>query len=343
MDKIHIFCVGSYFHVIVAKSVIEAQNIPLDNVYFITSRSVQLPPCYSDKLLYDETYLGTWERIKYAKRNGKKLKSILEGKKVAGYFTFQGVFPFFKFFDEYNWLEEGFAAYGTEIGIDKNRNVIIRELLISCLLFIMLPFAGKYIRGIVFGSRFGSPIPIKTTFYRLTDKVYNNLLFDKSTVVTIPVSEKPLKQSMIHDSIIVVMDRLTSTGRNFEVNTYLRVMVEFMKTIDIKGKKVYLKLHPADYKYKEAKDMIEKSLGFLNYELIIDEGLEDIASSNNRNIFVGNHSTVLFYAPILGHTNRSICCVKMLANADDKYMKFMDIWGGLDKFCELYGIYVECR
>lgn len=335
--EIHLFYIGSYLHLIVADGIITMKQLPLEDVFFVTYRGVKLPSCYADNLLYDESKTRS---SRFVIKNFFWLKRLLKGKKVCGYFPFQGQFPVMKYYDRYIFFEEGLSAYESSMEYSRcNKEVFFKVLLKKILLY---PFLGRKINGILNGRLNGSPFPIECTLVGLSDQSYKNVVIDNCGHETIQVSRRPLNKSSIHDSVIIVMDSTHATDRMESVDNYLTILSDVIKGIDINSRKVYLKLHPDNFKDMDAAlELIKKYLGFLNFN-VIDESLEDIALCNQNNLFIGTHSTALFYAPIFGDTNRAISFSRIYANRDAVYAKWLLPWGGIEGFLSLFKQHIEC-
>lgn len=335
--EIHLFYIGSYLHLIVADGIISKKQLPLEDVLFVTYRGVKLPSCYADNLLYDESKIRA---SRFVIKNFLWLKRKLKRRRVCGYFPFQGQFPVMKYYDRYVFFEEGLSAYESSMEYSRcNKEVFFKILLKKILLY---PFIGRKINGILNGRLNGSPFPINCTLVGLSDQSYKNVVIDNCKHETIPVSSRPLNKSSIHDSVIIVMDSTHATDRMESVDNYLTILSEVIKGIDINSKKVYLKLHPDNFKDMDAAlDQIKNYIGFINFN-VIDESLEDIALSNQNNLFIGTHSTALFYAPIFGNTNRAVSFSRIYASRDAVYANWLLPWGGIDGFLTLFKQHIEC-
>lgn len=336
-DKIHLFYLGSNSHIIVADGIIKEKELPLDSVYFITYRGVKLPPCYKDNLLYDETIITN--RKKFFIRNYCKLTKIFKGRPVCAYLPFQQEFPFMKFFDEYVFFEEGLSAYDCCLDFKFNKrryfSILLKSLLIT-------PFFNKKIRALFNGRLNGSPFSFDCTLAGLTENSYKNVAINNCKHETIHFTNRPLNPSPIKDSVIIVMDSTHATDRMDSADNYLQILSDVLRDQNFGSRDVYLKLHPDNCKDSEAAvELIKKYINFIDFKLI-DESLEDIALSNQNNIFFGNHSTILFYAPIFGKSNKSISFARINAKRDVTYVKFLQRWGGVKGALALFEQQIEC-
>lgn len=337
---IHLFYIESYFHLLVVDQIIRAKALSLDECYFVTERGTKLPEIYREHLVYDGTREGLFSRIKHY--YGGKLKlNMFKKKEIFAYLPFQFYFPTKLYFAKYVFFEEGFSAYSSRQLPEtdrKNKHSIIKEWIIR----LTLPFARKNVKGIVGGISCVSNRPFKTTLYRLSDEAYYCLEDKKElTLETVKAPNRPFVPSVIKNSMIVVMDRLTAQGRPFDDKVYLEVLHQTIEKICDPQMKMYVKLHPADSNNNEASNRIIKTLSLFSPELITDN-LENLAVCNQNNLFLGSNSTILFYAPILGNSNHSISFARQLAERDPKYLTFLQKWGTGGRFYELFSRRVKC-
>ena len=334
---IHLFYLRSYSHLIVADGIIKQKGLPLDSVYFVLFRGVKLPPCYEKNLLYDESGIVNWR--KFFMQNYFKLNRLFKDKKVCGYLPFQGEFPVIKFFDEYVFFEEGISAYDVSFDYTRFNKKLYLKLLVQYAL--IRPFVKKNLIGLYNGRLNGSPFSFECTLVGLTKESYKNVTIEKCKREIINITAKPLNPSGIKDSVIIVMDSTRASDRMDSADGYLRILSNVLKKIKFESRKVYLKLHPDNFRDMEvALDMIRNYIGFVDFS-VIDESLEDIAQSNQNNIFIGNHSTILFYAPILGSSNKSISFMRIQAEQDKGYLKFLQRWGGVEGYMSLFKDKIE--
>jgi hypothetical protein len=175
----------------------------------------------------------------------------------------------------------------------------------------------------------------------LTKESYMNVTIEKCKREIVDFSEKPLNMSSIKDSVIIVMDSTRASDRMDSADGYLRILSNVLKKLKFESRKVYLKLHPDNFRDMEvALDMIRKHIDFIDFS-VIDESLENIAQSNQNNIFIGNNSTILFYAPILGSSNKSISFMRIQAEQDKLYMKSLQRWGGVEGYISIFKDKIE--
>ncbi len=334
---IHLFYLRSYSHLVVADGIIKHKGLPLDSVFFVLFRGVKLPPCYEKNLLYDESGILNWR--KFFMQNYFKLNRLFKDKKVCCYLPFQGEFPVIKFFDEYVFFEEGISAYDASFDYTRFNKKKYFKLLVKYTL--IRPFIRKNLIGLYNGRENGSPFSFECTLVGLTKESYKNVTIDKCKREIISFSGNPLNVSSIKDSVIIVMDSTRASDRMDSADIYLRTLSNALKNLKFESRKFYLKLHPDNFRDMEAAlDMIKNYIGFIDYS-VIDESLENIALSNQNNIFIGNHSTILFYAPIFGSSNKSISFMRIQAEQDKLYSRFLQRWGGVEGYISLFKDKIE--
>lgn len=338
MEIIYLFYIGSYSHLIVSDAIINEKHLPLGKVLFVTYRGVKLPKCYEGNLLYDETNIGS--RVKFFFKNYRRFKLLTRKKIVRAYLPFQQEFPVFKLFDEYYFFEEGLSAYDTSLNFSVfNRK---RFLKLTFKQHLLALFFDKNMRGLYNGITNGSPFSFECTLVGLTKESYKNILLDNCHYEMVQFTGKPLNKSEIKNSVIIVMDSTHASDRMNSADNYLQILSDVLKNYDFKSRDIFLKLHPDNYRDKaEALSLIKKYLNFIEFEEI-DESLEDIALSNQNNTFIGNHSTILFYAPIYGNSNESISLARITAERDSTYCKWVKRWGGIDGLINLIQKEVHC-
>lgn len=338
MDTINLFYVGSYSHLIVADAIISEKHLPLDKVLFVTYRGVKLPECYVNRLLFDESIISG--RLIFFIKNFRKLNRVVKGKKIFGYFPFQQEFPVLKFFSEYFFFEEGLSAYDSSL----NFNVFDRKRFIKQTIKqkIISLFLNRNLSGLYNGRNNGSPFSFGCTLVGLTKESYQFVQINDCSHEVVHFTGKPLKQSSIKNSVIIVMDSTHASDRMESADNYLKILSDVLKEYDFKSKNIYLKLHPDNFgDIDNAIKFIKSYLHFIDFT-IIDESLEDIALSNQHNTFIGNHSTILFYAPIYGDTNKSVSIARITAERDSVYSNWIKRWGGIDGLMSLFKKQVNC-
>ena len=339
MRRIHLFYIQSNFHLIVSKGIIEKLGLSKNDVYYIVQRKITLPK--ESKVLFDESGKGFSERIRFYLRNRRILKEILGGNQVCAYFPFDFFFNTLKFYDSYSFYEEGLSSYATK-QVDGGARRYISTILKTLMIILLFPFASSNIKGFLVESINTRQLPKKKTdLYICGDNAYNKINHQLVHKVVLP-SYSSVHLSKINNSTILVLDRQSSQGRPYNLENYYEALKEMLSKYEL-NKTVYIKFHPADINDTGSKLIIEQLLKEFNYRISIFEGsLEDIAAANQNNTFVGSNSTILYYAPIFGNTNKSVSFVSLLAKRDDKYREFLKMWGGEDAFREMFSHNVEC-
>lgn len=344
MKELHLFYVESNFHLIIAEGFIENEDIKKADCLFVTHRGVRLPKTYSDCLLYDGTISQFKERVHLYKKNKKYYNELFKNRRVYSYAPFQFLFPTIRYFSEYNLMEEGFSAYSVPKVIS-NAKAIRYELFKALYINLLFPFASKNVKGFLMGMSYSSPKAKRQTSLLVSNAgAYEKIdLGKKVRKVVVPINRTEDTTS-IKGQIIIVLDRLSKKGRPFDDNTYLSVLKDVMTQLGYKANKILVKLHPADSRMGiEAKSRVEKLLNDIGITpIFIDTNLEEVALSNAHNTFIGTNSTLLYYAPVFGKTNKSISFSRVLSNADEQYSHFLEKWGGTERFCELFSKQVKC-
>lgn len=344
MEDLHLFYVESNFHLLLAENIISNNNIDVNHVLFVTHRGVKLPAIYKGNLLYDGTISQFKERVNMYKNDKKHYKELLNNKRIRSYSPFQYLYPSVHFFFEYNLMEEGFSAYSIPQKIRKTK-ALRYEFFKALYIMLMFPFANRNIKGFLMGLSYSSGTASRHIKLLVSNNnAYSNYDFgDKIEKILIPISIDR-KNSPIRDNSILVMDRLCKKGRPFDDNTYLSVLKDALYKLGYSNQSLLVKLHPADSSTDvNVKERVTCSLGEIGIiPTFIDDNLEEIALSNNNNTFIGTNSTTLYYAPIFGRTNKSISFFRLLAKVDKQYFQFLEGWGGVGKFCEIFSKQVEC-
>lgn len=337
---VHLFYIESHFHVLVVDQIIQSNSLGLDECYFVTERGTVLPERYRNHLVYDGTTKSLFTRIRQYYSGQLKLKQLSK-EKICAYMPFQFFFPSKRYFNKYMFFEEGFSAYSlrTIASYDERSGKRFVKRLIICL---SLPFARKNTKGLIAGIFNDGIKPFETTLYRLSDDAYKGMENVKGIdVETIQINNnKPFVSSEIRNAMVVVMDRLSPKGRPFDDVIYLKVLVEALNKCYDSSRKMYVKLHPSDYKNEAAKERIELLLSAF-HPVLFDESLENLAICNQNNTFFGSNSTVLYYAPILGSSNKSISFSRILAEKDETYRRFLNNWSRTEGFIKLFKKQVE--
>lgn len=341
-SSVSIFFIESYFHLLVADQIIKSKKLSIETCFFITERGTQLPLSYYNHLIYDGSKTGILTRVKLYYKNKALWSRLFAKQEITVFLPFQYYFPSKLYFAKYCFFEEGFSAYANRsLPREKlsRKAGIIKELISG----ITLPFATKNIKGIVSGITNDTNKPCQSTIFRLSDYAYKGLNgIENIDLETITIdNSKPFSKSDIYDSLVVVLDRLSANGRPFDDKKYLDILYSTLHQTYNYNKKMFVKMHPADYKSEcESKRVLDK-LACFSPELI-NENLENLAICNNSNTFIGTNSTILYYAPILGNSNKSISFARLLAKEDAHYSAFLNAWGGVEEFCKIFSNQVKC-
>lgn len=328
----------------IVESYMATKRIDHNDVLFVTHRGIKLPEDYKDRILYDGTVTSFKKRIALYKQDIKKYKDLLANKIIYSYAPFQFVFPSHQFFSEYNMIEEGFSAYTFPIQ-RSNIKGLFCEWAKFFYINMSFPFANRNIKGFLMGLSYSSKRSRKQCKLLISssDAYSNYKLGKKVEKVIVPIVKLESYPDILNQTILV-LDRFNKRGRPFDDVTYLTVLGSVLAQLELNSKKILVKFHPADYcSGSDAKSRLDTLFRELKIEpSYIDVSLEELARSNQGNIFIGTSSTILYYAPILGKSNKSISFVRQLAGVDKQYSEFLDNWGGTDQFCEVFSKQVEC-
>lgn len=338
MNKLYLFYVESNFHLLLSLSYISSINLSKEDVLFVTHRGVVLPKEYSDRLLYDGTECRFKERITTYNQNKKRIKKLLCNRNVVAFSPFQFRFPICTFFRDYGFIEEGFSAYMCNVrhaGIRERVGEFVKLSIVN----LLFPFAPRNVKGYVMGVSYSKNSSRKRKEIVVSHEAAYSL--KKYTPylrkIVVPIHTVESQQTEIKNSVIIIMDRLNSFGRPFDRNNYLAVLKNVIKELELYCRKTYIKMHPSDFKHPESVDVAREFFSKNGIPFMMaNYNLESIALSNNNNTFIGANSTILYYAPIFGNTNKSISFSKLLASVDESYSAFLEGWGGTEKFCELF-------
>ena len=272
-----------------------------------------------------------------------RIKKLLNGKLIVSFSPFQYCHPVKRYFAEYKFIEEGFSAY-TNKQHYSTLKAKLKEIFKVVFINVRFPFQSKNVKGFLIGSDFSCKASKKYEIIVCSEDAFNrgtkDGLLQKCIV---PISEDMKGESHIKDSYVLVMDRLNPIGRPYEKDNYLAVLKDFLLSLQSTNKQFFAKIHPSDFGNDVVKEELIRfflSTG-LNIE-IIEDNLEIIALSDNNNTFIGTNSTIQYYAPIFGRSNKSISFARLLAQVDSKYASFLEGWGGVDEFCYLFSKQVKC-
>lgn len=340
MKKIHIFYIQSNFHSQVARGIIQRYDIPPDSVYFVIQRNVPKPDIGG--LIFDESGKGLKDRFWFYIKHKVELRQLFKDSYVCAYFPFDYYFPLKKYYDEYFFYEEGLSSY---FDVPKKRSFkrFFNSLFKSFLAFACGPFICQNAKGFLVESSNTRVVPNdKYNLIAFSKEAYGTIKSDNVKKIVVQPVRTEVKTG-IKNSYILVLDRLSSGWKPYEVNNYFEALNNLFDQVDLSNRPVYVKRHPADGDCVDSRSNINMLLQrYCKDFCFFDGSLEDVALDDNDNIFIGSNSTILFYAPIFGKTNKSVSFFRLLAKRDDKYREFLKLWGGEDAFCEMFSHNVEC-
>ena len=337
---IHVFYIQSNFHVLVVEGIIKHENIKSEDVYYITQRYVKHPK--EGTLLFDEIGKGFGGRISFFFKHRHLLRQLLSKNQVCAYFPFDYYFPLCNSYDKTVFYEEGLSSYActSREGIAKR---YLNSMLKLFMVLLFVPFASTNERGFLIEACNTRIKPKKITrLFAFSSAAYKTVLSDKVEKVTVKPNA-PKNRTSIADSNVLVLDRFSADGRPYALDNYIDVLKETFNKMNMAEKPLYVKLHPADGNNDETKRTVSDILsGYVTDFSFYEGSLEDIALNDNNNTFIGSNSTVLFYAPVWGHSNKAVSFVRLLSEKDGDYKSFLIRWGGVEAFCRLLSNNVTC-
>lgn len=326
----HIFFVRSDFQFVVCKGIISHYGLNAEDCYFVTDRNTKTEGYKQSSIYGLGQYFRFVERCMYLFKHYKIVKNFLCKTKLTVYMPFSNYYSSNDYYD-YVFYEEGFSAYKEFFEVNETKSRLrLRRLLV----FLISPI-NKQIRGYLMGFICNEIKPAKKTrLISFSENCYPNIHNDYINKIVISVPNQPVELYNIpNGSVILVMDRLVGYGRPFELCYYKECISKEINWLkERKVKDIYIKFHPADYGNTESRKWVEDLLQLNNINFSVFDGkLEYLALQNIGVIFLGTNSTILFYAPLLGYTNKSFSFYKSLAAIDDSYKGFIDSWGDFEK------------
>lgn len=340
MKTIHLFYIQSNFHILVVKGIINHENIDPKDVFYIIQRNVKQPE--EGTLLFDESGKGFGGRIKYFIKHKQLIRQLFRENQVCAYAPFDYYFPLCNLYDNTAFFEEGLSSYACA-----SREGIVKRYINSLFKFLIaslfMPFTSSNERGFLIEACNTRRNPKRRTrLFAFSDTAYYNVQSEKVEKVLVkPVICK--KDLTIADSNVLVLDRFSADGRPFALNNYFESLKETFGQVKLAEKHLYVKLHPADGNNEDIKRTVGELLSsYVSDYSYYEDSLEDIALNDNNNTFIGSNSTMLFYAPVWGRTNRAVSFVRILADKDNGYKSFLMRWGGVEAFCRLFSNNVLC-
>lgn len=343
MQKIYLFNLTSNFHLLLALSYIRYKEIDIRDTLFVTFRGVRLPNRIKDRLLFDSsstTFMGRWKMFLKEK---ERIKKLINGKKIISFSPYQYSHPFKRYYHEYNFIEEGFSAY-TNKNHKGTAKDVLKEIIKVLFINLRFPFQSKNVKGFLIGSDFSFKASHGYEIIVCSDDAFSRSVNDGyMRKCVVPISPELRGKAVVKGSFIVVMDRISPTGRPFDKNNYLKVLNETLITLGLPHTHLYVKMHPSDFGNRDITDEVKTFFNSAGIDAIFtDDNLESIALTDSNNTFIGTNSTILYYAPVFGKSNSSISFARKLAHVDDDYSAFLNGWGGVDEFCELFSKKVQC-
>lgn len=342
----HIFFVQSDFHYMICRSIIKENGLKEADCYFVCKRGIQV-----EKGI--QTYPFPIDGgLKYYLLHRKEIDTFYKGCEVTTYTPFRFLFPKKKYIKDVVFFEEGLSSYRLKEEVIKELHANdkykkLKKNIKYLLRPIIMSLVNKYSRGFVAGLFDNNEIsPLyQTTIYVCSPQAYeywDHPLLNRN-LLKIDV-DKSEKYDVPKGSFFLVLERF-SGNQTYTHDSYMRcvrAMIEYC--VDHNMTEVWTKFHPADWNNKE------KALQELNYCAkgfnvkfhFFDGHLEYLALQDDGLCFISISSTILYYAPILGKTNKSVSFVRYLYGIDDNFKKYIQLYGDIDRFVEFFSEEVEC-
>ena len=345
-SKIYLFFVWSDFHLLICKNIIKSKNLNSVDCYFKVDRNVKLEDgdIILPSILEDFQKKRILVRPLFYLFNKKRIDSLLKGKKLEVFYPFVLSYTY-RSFCKINYFEEGFSSYITNCSPSKiSKFSRLKSLIVFHLVNFF--FKGEALKSFVGNFCFsdGSPsekIDIYTispyAFSSFNNPLINKIVLDVSWNVT-------TKYNIPYGSYLMVLDRFSEGGRPYSLSNYfkcLRRELSYIQNNDVN--KIWIKFHPADENKEELKFLFYDYVKDGTFTFVEFEGkLEYLAIQDAGISFIGTNSTILYYAPLYGNTNKSISFSRYLASIDSQYEEFMHLYGGIDGFVDIFSKNVEC-
>ena len=343
--KKHLFLVCSDFQYVICKSIIRENALKTEDCFFVSRRGVKLE---KEDLTYPFPYEGGFW---YYMLHRREVNSFFAGKDISVYVPFRGSF-FSKYVHKMNYFEEGLSIFRDSIkiskGISDGKNgkgfvcqvishlkSILKKILIKeeALFFVDGFYSDREAEPLENSFLYGcSPYALKQWSHPLLEKRILNIGI-----------EPPIKYDVKEGSYFVVLERFSSSNF-YDLENYkicLRTIFSYLEKWGVE--EIWTKFHPADYKNEHAMEEFEKCREGFNLKVHFFDGRLELLALQNINIhFIAENSTILYYAPVLGSTNKSISFVKLMYKLDERYKGLISQYGGMERFVDFFSKNVEC-
>jgi len=341
--KKHVFFVSSNFHLTICLGIINEKQISKNDVIFVNSRGCSFP----EDLKSNVVNINGSDSFHFKQKLIESLKRSNNIDVFNDNIQFTAYVPFFRqipygFFKDLVFFEEGFSSYSDSLKFSLSFRIIqstksfIKSTIVNFLLFGKPDNLKNFVKGPLYSYRkFNSNKRFE--YYTLSENVARSsfLNFDIKVLSILP---KYLCEDIKHSSLVLVLDRFTAPIP-YSISNYIIYIKKILATYG--DRFIYVKFHPADFTNTNSRSIIDDLFNSENINYcVIERSLEELALSNRNITFIGTNSTLLFYAPKFGNNN-SISFVKYLSSIDKGYYEFLYMWGGVNKFVDVFKENVE--
>lgn len=341
----HLFFIYSDFHYVICKSIILSNNLKKKDCFFVCGRGMTVEGEDTEVPFPMEDFGNFFEKIIGFARNFRSIHTFFSNCDIVAYIPFSLFFPIDLYVKDVVFFEEGFSSHSKCIPNPPKKNA--REKLKSVIKRFISYIVKKDVQGYfsLYQSVDVKPV-YNTRLYVCSDSSYEPCNYPQleKIILKIPQIDNE-KYSIPFGSYFVVLDRLSNIYRCYSLDNYFRCVNRIANLCKSNGvNEIWTKLHPVDWKLNDAKIIVEKKFIRNGIRVKWYNGRLEMMAMQNKNItFLGTNSTILYYAPILGNSNKSISFCRYLASIDLRYRKFLQLFGGTDEFIEIFSKNVECK
>lgn len=341
----HLFFVQSDFHYMICESIIKQNELNKEQCYFASKRGVKIG---NGEQQYTLPLEGG---LMYYLSHRKEVESFYKDCDVTYYVPFRG-YPRERDVKNLVFFEEGLSAFCVRSAISENRQSrskrerlfggIRRKFRVYLTRLLVKKDMLQFIDGIYY--RTDDELKAKMQLYVCSSRSYEEwahpLMHRTLLKINAECSEK---YNVKQGDCLLVLDRFSKGAVHYPENHIkcVRAMLEYCKMR--RCEYVWVKFHPGDFGNKDVKRTFEECARKINLKIQYFDGrLEYLALQNIGVHFVSIHSTILFYAPMLGDSNKSISFVRYMYEIDNKYKEHIQLYGGIERFLDFFSERVEC-
>lgn len=340
----HIFYIQSDFHYMICKSIIALRKLDNRQCFFVCRRGMTVEEGTNNCDLLEGKNQSFFNRVLYLVFNYEKVKRWFGDGDVVVYLPFRFLYPSRLFVKEIVFYEEGFSAYKTIIPRIKYSFLkqVIKDVFKKSFAFLL----GNSARAFLMYTDLTAIAPkFDIKLYICTPIAYSAINNPHVRKELLPIScTTTINYNLSPHSYFIVLERFSEAGRTCTLEGYKRCVKKMFDYCTKQGiHEIWTKFHPADWTNSDALNhLMECNKGYDLDIHFFDGRLEFLALQNRGIVFLSTSSTILYYAPILGNKNESLSFCKYLASIDDRYNNFMQSFGGIEKFVEVFSENVNC-